>query len=156
LADARWRAVHMTPSGWRIVDRPPVLFRRSQGMLALPDPAAGGALDGLREVVRGTSDDHWRLYEGGLADALPPAGPVPRVRVGGEHGGGKSTAAKVFKRMIDPSLPLLRACPRDEHDLVIAARNSWVCGFDNVSSLPPWLSDAFCRLSTGGGFGTRQ
>ena len=28
--------------------------------------------------------------------------------------------------------------------------------FDNVSALQPWLSDALCRLATGGGFGTRR
>src|ERR1700685_3200463 len=28
--------------------------------------------------------------------------------------------------------------------------------FDNVSYLPDWLSDALCRLSTGGGFATRS
>ena len=39
---------------------------------------------------------------------------------------------------------------------MIAARNSWTIGLDNLSSLPVWLSDALCRLSTGGGLGTRQ
>ena len=39
---------------------------------------------------------------------------------------------------------------------MIAARNSWVLAFDNVSSVPDWLSDAFCRLSTGGGLATRM
>jgi hypothetical protein len=28
--------------------------------------------------------------------------------------------------------------------------------FDNLSGLPVWLSDALCRLATGGGFGARQ
>lgn len=28
--------------------------------------------------------------------------------------------------------------------------------FDNLSHLPGWLSDAFCRLATGGGFSTRE
>lgn len=28
--------------------------------------------------------------------------------------------------------------------------------FDNVSSLTEWLSDALCRLATGGAFRTRQ
>jgi hypothetical protein len=31
-----------------------------------------------------------------------------------------------------------------------------VVSFDNLSGLPVWLSDALCRLATGGGFGTRQ
>src|SRR5262249_12138401 len=40
-------------------------------------------------------------------------------------------------------------------DLMIAACNSWVVCLDNISFLWPWLSDAICRLSTGGGFATR-
>jgi hypothetical protein len=39
---------------------------------------------------------------------------------------------------------------------MIAANNSWCLAFDNLSNVPPWLSDAFCRLSTGGGFTTRE
>jgi len=39
---------------------------------------------------------------------------------------------------------------------MIAANNSWCLTFDNLSGLPDWLADAFCRLSTGGGFGTRE
>jgi hypothetical protein len=31
-----------------------------------------------------------------------------------------------------------------------------VLAFDNLSSIPAWLSDALCRLATGGGFATRQ
>jgi len=40
--------------------------------------------------------------------------------------------------------------------LVIAATNGWVIALDNVSHLKPWLSDALCRLATGGGFATRE
>ena len=38
---------------------------------------------------------------------------------------------------------------------MIAATNAWCVTLDNLSSLPPWLSDGLCRLATGGGFGTR-
>jgi hypothetical protein len=31
-----------------------------------------------------------------------------------------------------------------------------VIGYDNLTSLPEWLSNALCRLSTGGGMGTRE
>src|SRR6266568_3455171 len=39
---------------------------------------------------------------------------------------------------------------------MIAASNSWVISFDNLSGIQQWLSDALCRLSTGGGFATRE
>jgi len=39
---------------------------------------------------------------------------------------------------------------------MIAASNSWVQVFDNVSVLRDWQSDALCRLATGGALRTRQ
>jgi hypothetical protein len=57
-------------------------------------------------------------------------------------------------------LPLIltrRRCvlPREERDLFVSARNSHIQGIDNARRLPDWLSDAFCRLATGGGYGAR-
>ena len=46
--------------------------------------------------------------------------------------------------------------PRDERDLAVSAFNAWLMVYDNLSQVPGWLSDALCRLATGGGFGTRQ
>src|ERR1017187_10138958 len=46
--------------------------------------------------------------------------------------------------------------PREERDLLIAANNSWIVAYDNLSGTSQWLSDALCRLSTGGGFSTRE
>jgi hypothetical protein len=45
---------------------------------------------------------------------------------------------------------------RDEHNLYIDAISGWVIALDNMGSLPAWLSDALCRLATGGGFSTRR
>jgi hypothetical protein len=51
---------------------------------------------------------------------------------------------------------IVHSAPREERDLFVAASNSHVLAFDNVSGLPGWLSDALCRLSTGGGWACRQ
>ncbi|HEY7308241.1 MAG TPA: hypothetical protein VH643_02655 [Gemmataceae bacterium] len=40
--------------------------------------------------------------------------------------------------------------------MMIGANAGWTLALDNLSSVPAWLSDALCRLSTGGGFSTRQ
>ena len=39
---------------------------------------------------------------------------------------------------------------------MIAANNGHVLAFDNLSNLPGWLSDALCRLASGGSFALRQ
>jgi hypothetical protein len=41
-------------------------------------------------------------------------------------------------------------------NLFIAASNGHVLAFDNVSGLAPWLSDALCRVASGGAFAVRQ
>jgi hypothetical protein len=91
-----------------------------------------------------------------LVAALNPSGPYPILILQGEQGTGKSTVARVLRSLVDPSTAALRAVPREERDLMIAANNSWVISLDNLSGIPQWLSDALCRLSTGGGFATRE
>src|SRR5208282_5769943 len=60
------------------------------------------------------------------------------------------------RALIDPNTAPLRAFPREDRDLFIAASNAHVLAFDNVSGLPPWISDTLCRLATGGGFAVRE
>jgi hypothetical protein len=40
LCDTTWRAVEIDTNGWRVIDRPPVRFRRAAGMKPLPMPVA--------------------------------------------------------------------------------------------------------------------
>src|SRR5205807_918504 len=51
LGDETWQAVEVDKDGWRIVENPPVKFRRAKAMLALPDPVRGGSLTQLRRFV---------------------------------------------------------------------------------------------------------
>ena len=154
LADDDWKAVEINATGWEIVPNPPVRFRRPAGMLPLPVPESGGKVDDLRDFINVTDDD-WPLVVASEVAALRPRGPYPVLPLHGEQGSAKSTTARVLRSLVDPNAVPLRGHPREERDLMIAARNGWVLAFDNVSHLPDWLSDAFCRLSTGGGLATR-
>ena len=156
LCNAQWEAVEITSEGWRVVSDPPVRFRRSKGMQALPCPARGGSLTLLRGFINIGDDDNWRLCLAWLIAACRPTGPYPILSLHGEQGSAKSTTERLLRKTIDPSAALVRTPAREERDLVIAGSNSWVLAYDNVSGLPPWLSDALCRVATGGGFSTRQ
>ena len=90
-----------------------------------------------------------------MIGAFSPSGPYPILLVHGEQGSAKSTTARILRELIDPSAAPLRTLPRSERDLMISAKNAWIIAFDNLSGVKPWLSDALCRLSTGGGFSTR-
>jgi hypothetical protein len=155
LANERWEAVEVTAGGWRVVADPPVRFRRPAGTRPLPTPVPGGSLEELRGFCN-VDDDGWRLVLAFLAVTLRPSGPYPVLNLLGAQGSAKTTTAKALRNLVDPAVAGLRAEPKDEHDLAIAASNSQVVGYDNLSAIPRWLSDALCRLATGGGFATRE
>lgn len=154
LGDREWRAIEITAEGWRLVAAPPVKFRRAPGMLPLPEPTRGGDLDMLQAFVNVHEED-WPLLVGWLTAALRPAGPFPLLTLQGQQGSAKTTTARVLRALVDPNVAPLRTEPRDARDLAIVANNGWALAFDNLSRVAPWLSDALCRLSTGGGFTTR-
>jgi len=158
LGNAAWQAVEITASGWRLVNTPPVKFRRAKGMLPLPVPVRGGRLTALRRFVNLVREhaDAWRLLVAWLLAALRPTGPYPVLIIYGEQGSAKSSLVRVVRALVDPNTAALRTTPRDERDLVIAATNGWLIALDNLSHLPTWLSDALCRLATGSGFATRE
>jgi hypothetical protein len=155
LADREWRAVEIDANGWRIIGAPPVRFRRTAGMLPLPAPVAGGTLDELRRLVNVQDERDWVLIVAWLLAALRYRGPYPVLVLSGEAGSAKTFLATLLRALVDPNAAPLRAPPREDRDLFIAATNGHVIASDNVSSLPPWLSDTLCRLATGGGFATR-
>jgi hypothetical protein len=51
LGDEAWRAVEIDPYGWRIVNNPPVRFRRASGMKPMPIPERGGSVAMLRSFL---------------------------------------------------------------------------------------------------------
>ncbi len=156
LCNPAWQALEIDPSGWRIVDQPPVRFRRARGMLPLPTPVAGGTLGEVREFLNASDENTWRLIASWLLAASRPTGPYPLLSLGGEQGSGKSVTARVLRALLDPNAAAIRSAPREVRDIMIAATNGWEVALDNLSHIDPWLSDCLCRLATGGGFATRE
>jgi hypothetical protein len=156
LVNETWQAVEIDVSGWRIVDNPPVRFRRASGMQALPLPLPGGSVASLRSFLNVRSDNDFVLAVAWALAVLRDHGPYPVITLSGEQGSAKSTFSAILRALLDPNTAPLRALPREDRDLFIAATNGHVLAFDNVSSLPSWISDTLCRLATGGGFAVRQ
>ncbi|MGO8924949.1 MAG: CHC2 zinc finger domain-containing protein [Xanthobacteraceae bacterium] len=159
LADAKWQAIEIDADGWRVISSPPVRFRRAPGMLPLPEPVRGGSIKALRQLINLRDGDdgekQFVLIVAWLLGALRDVGPYPVLVLSGESGVAKSMLCEVLQSLIDPHTTTLRTLPREDRDLFIAANNSRVLIYDNVSHLPAWLSDTLCRLATGGGFSTR-
>jgi hypothetical protein len=156
LGDENWRAVAIDTTGWRVIDNPPVRFRRPAGMKPLPIPVKGGSVEVLRSFLNVQSDNDFVLAVAWALAVLRNRGPYPVIVLSGEQGSAKSTFSAILRALLDPNTAPLRALPREDRDLFIAASNGHVLAFDNVSGLPAWISDTLCRLATGGGFAVRQ
>ena len=164
LCDAEWRQVKITENDWVIIKSKdsPVRFRRANGMLPLPVPVRDGSLAELRSLLNleAENNDTWVLILAWLMGAFKPSNKTkfsyPLLLGHGEQGSAKSTTSRVLKNLLDPGKGGLRAAPKDERDLAISASNGLILAFDNLTYLNEKLSNALCRLSTGGGFSTRQ
>ena len=149
LADAAWRAVEIASADWRIVDRPPVRFRRAAAMQPLPTPDPGGSIALLRPYLNVQTEADFVLVVSWMLAVLRPHGPYPVLVLSGEQGSAKSTFSKILRALLDPNVAPLRALPREDRDLFIAATNSHLLTFDNISGLSSWISDTLCRLARG-------
>lgn len=156
LGDATHQAVEIGPNGWRLVNDPPVRFLRPAGLAPLPTPERGGSLASLRPYINVGSAHEFALVIAWLAAAFRPQGPYPILVIQGEQGTAKSTVSRVLRALVDPNTSPIRSEPRELQDLMIAATHAWVLAFDNLSRLTPTLSDALCRLATGGGLSSRK
>ena len=156
LADDDWQAIEITPRGWSVAAAVPVRFVRPRGLRPLPTPQTCGTLKDLERFLNVRTEGDLKLVLGWLVMAFNPRGPYPILVLNGEQGSAKSTAARLLRSIIDPSQAPLRSPPREERDLLVAARNSWVIAFDNLSGIKEWLADALCRIATGGGSSARQ
>lgn len=159
LGDKDWQAVRIDCNGWEVVSDCPAKFVRPKGLIALPLPVKGGNAGQLRDLLNlpdnDDGDQNWRLILAWIAQAFLPSGPYPVLVLLGPQGSAKTTAGRIIRRLIDPSTVPDRGTPKDEHNLFIEATSNWIVSIDNLSTLPSWLSDVLCRLSTGGGFSTR-
>lgn len=150
LGDHSGRAVRITARGWTMEDQAPVLFRRTALTGVLPEPKRGGDLGQLWDWLNVAEDDRPLVLAETVAQLFPEQ---PHVIKGifGEQGTGKTTALRVMVSLLDPSPVPVRKPPRDADSWITAAAGSWVVGLDNLSDIPPWLSDSLCRASTGDG-----
>jgi predicted nucleic acid-binding Zn-ribbon protein len=176
MTDAEWRAIHVTSAGWEIVDYPPIIFKRYSHQLPLPEPEPGGDPWKLLNYFNITSqeeaaaeppqqdkpdDENSKLNSKLVLMCLftsyfLPLIPHPILVPYGIQGSAKSCMFRFMRRVFDPSSIELLTMPRDERERIQQLDHHWLAFYDNVSSIPTWISDSLCRAATGGGFTKRE
>lgn len=148
LGDSTGAAVHIFPGGWKIVDRPPVPFRRTVLTAPMPLPQRGGDLMKLFQVINVPLEIR-SLISGFLVASFFERIPRPILAINGEQGSGKSDAERRIGELLDPSPTSLQSPPRDVGTWIEMASNSAVIRLDNISEISVQISDSFCRATTG-------
>ena len=100
------------------------------GMPACSMPGARWRLGGVRGVLNlahgEEGDSTFALVEGWLCGCFHPDGSFPLLALLGEQGTGKTTTAKVLKRLIDPSEDEIGVSRASVRDLTSTARRGWI------------------------------
>ena len=150
LADKSWSAIEIDALGWRVVQRPPVRFLRTPGMLPLPVPEKGGSIEMLRSLVNVVDEEDFVLVVAWLLAAMHCDIPKPVIAFRGGAGSAKSSLMQILRGLLDPHDPPYTALPRTELKLRAAAAESYLQACDNISGLTASMSDALCRFVTDG------
>ncbi len=155
LCNDDWRYIQITKEGWcaKSIERP--LFTRTQGMQALPLPKEGGDFNALWRFLNIHSENDKKLVTAWLVSSCIPDISYALLVLNGGQGCAKSTASKALKCVVDPHESLLRSLPANEQDLFIQAKSNRILAYDNISGFNQAVSDALCKLSTGGAFSKR-
>jgi ABC-type antimicrobial peptide transport system ATPase subunit len=83
-------------------------------------------VESLAPFLNLASENDFVLVVAWLLGTLRAGGPYPVLAMAGEQGSAKTVLSKLLRAVIDPSVAPVRALPRDERELFIAASNGHV------------------------------
>jgi len=141
--------------GWTIFDDPLILFKRFQHQKEQVKPQESEEIDLILNYVNLKSDEDKLLFKVYLITGFIPGFPHPLLILHGPQGSGKTTPLRVLKELIDPSQIQGLPAPSKPDEFVHVASRHYFLFFDNLSSMPGWLSDTLARASSGDGFSKR-
>lgn len=148
---------HITEDGWRIVENPPIMFRRFEHQLPLiVQEGFKTDFDEYMSLMNLSSDDDKLLYAGYAASLFLPDIDHPIFLPIGPQGSAKTTISLATKMLIDPSKTPLLSVPEHPEKLPLMFYFNYFPIFDNCNYLSQEASDMFCRACTGGGISTRK
>lgn len=177
MADERRRAYHITKDGWSLEVDVPTLFRRYEHQRPLPEAVRGGdpwkildyvnlgktlsvqvtetASEALVALVKKYEQKKLLLLVQNISCLFPDI-PHPVSIMYGCAGTFKSTSQCFMRGIIDPSSVPTFGMPKDATALIQNLEHHYMPIYDNLSTIPEWMSNSLCRAVTGEGQEVRQ
>jgi energy-coupling factor transporter ATP-binding protein EcfA2 len=157
------RVILINKKGWKILENPPILFKRFGHQKEQCLPTKGGSatdilhffhIQGVNETGRLSGPALLAMIW--IIGSFIPGFPHPILVLHGPNGSGKSTFFRYLKRLIDPSALEGIFMSKDPRELIQMASHHWFLPFDNVTTLKQEQSDMLCRFCTGEGASKRE
>jgi len=152
-----WKSILISKEGWKLHNFLPPVFKSysHQKDQVIPQKAEIDYIHNLFNFINIKLEDRL-LFLSDLIFSYVPDLPHPILALLGDYGTAKTTAAKVFRDLVDPSTLCVLTIPSSKSELAQLADHHWVLPFDNLYTIQHWFSDALCKIVTGDGFSKRE
>ena len=150
-----WDICEIDKNGWRVKKQDKPIFRRNNGQNSQCFPEDDNCFNEIFDLVNIRQEDQM-LFAVTVISYFIPSIAHPVLMFTGVPGVSKTTTHSIVKSLIDPTVVMQQRLPKEEENLLIQWRSQYVLFYDNVSTLSPQMSDAFCRGVTGAGASARK
>lgn len=151
-----WLLVKVTPSGWSLSNKTPILFRRfSNHKPEQVIPSNRGDAKKVYNYILIKESQRF-LFLVWLVSCFIEGIEHPISNFHGSQGSSKSTLSRMVKAIVDPSVLEVVSFPKAITEMVQQLSHHWLLCYDNIGNLTDWQSDALCRAVTGDGFSKRK
>lgn len=154
LSNSKWQAVKITADGWKVEDKPPILFMRYRHQKQQCIPKNDGNIEKIFDYLN--IKENQTLFLCWIVSCFIPDIPHPMPIFFGEKGAAKSTSCTLLKKLIDPSALETLTIQRSSRSMAVNLKQHWFLPFDNISLISEETSDTLCRAITGGGIQQRK
>jgi len=142
-------------AGWTIAQPTDIVFSTDKNLAELATPEVNGDPFKLFKYLN-IHDDKQRMLILAWLCALPLQINHPILLLKGAQASGKTTTARLLRKVFDASESLIMSIPETESGLALAFFKNSVCLFDNMGKIKNGCADMFCKAVTGDGYSKRK
>lgn len=160
LANKQHQIIKITKEGCFIVNEAPVQFFKPKGMKEQVMPDLSAIPEDLIPLLKKhfilNEESSWNLFVPTIVTAFIFDIPHPILVIHGHKGAAKTTSMRMMKKIIDPAVNDVMACPSSSENLSVVLNNHYAPCFDNLEYISPEISNLLCMASTGGSDSKRK